>query len=77
MNEINIAFRAGFKKESEEDGKPDKVEEIADSIREENPTYSDEKAYRIAWETYKDEYDPDRERTEGDEDENNVVDRRG
>ena len=33
-------------------GKPDKVVEIADAIRRDNPDTSDESAYRMAWETY-------------------------
>lgn len=39
-------------KEGKEPDIPDKVVEIADAIRRDNPDFSDEKAYRMAWETY-------------------------
>jgi len=37
---------------AKEPNKPEKVTEIADAIRRDNPDTSDEKAYRMAWETY-------------------------
>lgn len=37
---------------AKEPDKPEKVTEIADAIRRDNPDFSDEKAYRMAWETY-------------------------
>lgn len=42
------------KKDKKDDhgGKPEKVVEIADAIRRDNPGTSDEAAYRMAWETY-------------------------
>jgi hypothetical protein len=41
------------KGKAEGDGVPDKVKEIADAIKRDNPGISDEKKMRIAWSTYK------------------------
>lgn len=43
---------ASMEREAKEPDKPEKVTEIADAIRRDNPDFSDEKSFRMAWETY-------------------------
>jgi hypothetical protein len=47
-----ICVQAAKTSDSKEPDVPKKVVEIADAIRRDNPDTSDEKAYRMAWETY-------------------------